>query len=245
VSLKLISLNIEGHKHLDKIIPFLQQEQPDVVCMMEVFEEDVATFKTALGMEGQFVPLKDVPEPDEYFFGTGRGPWGLLQLSRLPAKEQTVHYYVKSGETVPLHDHHSDGGTWRAVAASTYQVNGQDYTIATLHFVVSEKGQTSSVQLQHLELLFKTLEQFPELVMCGDFNAPRGKEVFDQLAARYKDNIPLEYTFSLDPVIHRSGPLPFMVDGMFSTPEYQISQVRLQDGVSDHLAIVAQVERVK
>ncbi len=34
-----------------------------------------------------------------------------------------------------------------------------------------------------------------------------------------------------------------MVDGLFTTPAYRASDVRLQFGVSDHVAIVATIEK--
>ncbi len=75
------------------------------------------------------------------------------------------------------------------------------------------------------------------------------------IAAKYKDNIPAEYVWSLDMGLHRAANgglqegaaaqgLPgLMVDGLFSTPEYTISDVRMHDGISDHCAIVAQVTK--
>jgi hypothetical protein len=34
-----------------------------------------------------------------------------------------------------------------------------------------------------------------------------------------------------------------MVDGLFTTPVYQTSNVKLVDGVSDHMAIVAEIHK--
>jgi endonuclease/exonuclease/phosphatase family metal-dependent hydrolase len=79
------------------------------------------------------------------------------------------------------------------------------------------------------------------LVLCGDFNAPRGKEIFSRLAAHWTDHVPLAHTTSLDPVLHRAGALQLMVDGIFSTPDYDVSGVRLHQGVSDHCAITARI----
>ena len=50
-SIRLVSLNIERRKHLNRILPFLQEYKPDVVCMQELFEKDVPYFEQALGIE--------------------------------------------------------------------------------------------------------------------------------------------------------------------------------------------------
>lgn len=42
IGMKLISLNIEGHKHIDRQLPFFEIEAPDVLCLQEVFEPDVS-----------------------------------------------------------------------------------------------------------------------------------------------------------------------------------------------------------
>ena len=78
-------------------------------------------------------------------------------------------------------------------------------------------------------------------MLCGDFNAPRGGEIFGLLAQKYKDNVPQKYTTSIDGILHRAGPLPFMVDGLFSTPGYTVSHVEMVCGISDHCALIANV----
>ena len=35
-----------------------------------------------------------------------------------------------------------------------------------------------------------------------------------------------------------------MVDGLFTTPAYKASDVKLVDGISDHMAIVAKINRI-
>ena len=36
----------------------------------------------------------------------------------------------------------------------------------------------------------------------------------------------------------------FMVDGLFTTPTYRALNVKLIDGISDHMAIVAEINKV-
>jgi len=55
--LKLVSLNIEGSKHLDLVLSFLEREAPDVVCVQELFESDAPLFESRLGMEHAFAPI--------------------------------------------------------------------------------------------------------------------------------------------------------------------------------------------
>ncbi len=243
-AMKLVSLNIEGHRHLEeRVLPFIQHEQPDVVCLQEVFEADVPRIKSALGMEGHFVPVAQVDQTSIHM-SHALGAWGLLQLSRLPIQHQSHAYYMGGpGELPSFMADGNPNGMNRVVLWVEIPVAGQIYRIATTHFIWSTKGNSTPLQLEKLEALFKILADLPDLIICGDFNAPRGKETFARLAAKYHDNIPPEVKTSLDGQFHKAGQLQLMVDGLFSTPEYQVSQVRVEGGVSDHKAIVALVEK--
>ena len=74
-------------------------------------------------------------------------------------------------------------------------------------------------------------------------NAPRGNETFSRLEEKYKDNIPREYKTSIDQNLHKVKGIQFMVDGLFTTPVYKASNVKLVDGISDHMAVVAEINK--
>lgn len=42
--IKIISLNVEWHKHVDKILPFLVKQKLEVVMLQEVFLMDVKLY---------------------------------------------------------------------------------------------------------------------------------------------------------------------------------------------------------
>ncbi len=120
-----------------------------------------------------------------------------------------------------------------------------------LNFLKKEKPDVVCLQevleddlpFQVVDFLLKSLDSMPEFVLCGDTNAPRGNETFSRLATKYKDNIPAEYKTSIDQKLHRVKGIMFMVDGLFTTSSCIASNVRLQDGVSDHMAVLAEIEK--
>jgi hypothetical protein len=57
------------------------------------------------------------------------------------------------------------------------------------------------------------------------------------------DHLPANVTSTLDPQFHRAKGLEYVVDTIFSTPEYEVTEVRVLNGISDHKGIVARVER--
>lgn len=256
--LKLLSVNIERKRHLDKIIALIDRVQPDVVCMQEVFEDDVMLLAETLQNQSNkevvihFTPIifktDDGIDKTEEEYRDGQFslmPFGNLILTTLPATDFNEQYYYGSKEDLKIH--RSGVYTDIALALSSVRVKKDDavFHIATTHFCKNEVGSVASdFQRERIVGLLEALKNLKDVIVCGDFNAPRGGEIFTLLAERYQDNIAPEYTTSLDPDLHRAGPLPYMVDGLFTTPEYKVTHMHFETGVSDHYAIVAEIERV-
>src|SRR3989344_3833292 len=230
--IKLASINIELDKHLDLVENFLKEEQPDVACLQEIYETDLQNLATKLGMTPLFGQMALM----------GRFPFGIGILSRVPFESVSRAYYFGDKETAPTHTYNGEPQSfYRLLLSASFQKEGTNAVIGTTHFTWTPNGETDQTQKAHFASLLEVLQGIPEIVFCGDLNAPRGREIFDTLATSYKDNIPQRYTTSIDKNIHRAGNLQLMVDGLFSTPAYTLKNVRLEQGVSDHLAIVAEI----
>ena len=121
--------------------------------------------------------------------------------------------------------------------------NSERFTIGTTHFTWNADGKADNYQRKDLKALFAILNDFPEIVFCGDLNTPRGGEIFNTIAKRYKDNIPEKYKTSIDSNFHQAGHLMCMVDALFSTFHFNIKNVKLVSGLSDHYAVIANVFR--
>lgn len=221
--MKLISLNIEGDKHLRQVISFLQKEKPDVICLQEVYEKDIPIL--SLGKQTTFIPM-----------GKNKNIVGVALVSSLP-HDSTHHFYVGEG-TIP--SHHAANDVDRVLVKARIYSGTKIFTIATTHFTWSADGKTTSQQLADLARLLSFLQE--EMILCGDFNAPRGDQIYQELLKHFKDNIPANVTTTLDPQLHRAGPLPYVVDYLWTTPTYLVRNIKLVPGVSDHQAIVAEIE---
>ena len=240
---KLISLNIEGDNHYDKIFPFFQKENPDIACLMEVYEIDLPMISEKLGMEYRFVSLQRITTSNPFRQAT-KGSQGIAIFSKLPFVNEGKETY----ESVPA-DTNLTGAEPEACSRKLLWVDIQHenttYKFVTTHFTWSPNGSVTDLQRADVDNLLMKLVPLKEFVLCGDFNAPRGKEIFARLAHEYADNIPPEVVTTLDRSIHRAGDkLPdLVVDGLFSTPEYVVSNVRVVPGVSDHCALVGEITK--
>jgi exonuclease III len=231
--MKLISVNIERSKHLDRVIPFLQNEQPEVVCMQELLERDIARLSDALDAVCAFEPCQLYP---------GEGLQGVGIFSKEPLTERSVDFYWRARRAIrdpfALESTEAKRETEHHLVLSGI-VRGM--RVATTHFTWTPNGEADEYQREDLAQLLTKLDGLGEFALCGDFNAPRGREIFEAIAAKYTDNIPKEYETSIDKDLHKAGALPYMVDGLFTTPSIVASNVHLVSGVSDHMAIVADI----
>lgn len=237
MSLKLVHLNIERDKHLARIEPFLRQQNPDVVCLQEVFERDLPFFREVLNAECFFVPMT-LNESAQ-----GISPEGVAVFSRTGFASTAFHHLGgRIGELVPYLDGTPEqkNETQRYVLAVTeVSHEGETYRVGTTHFPVTDKGEANDIQRGVLDTFLDVTDSFEDCLISGDFNAPRGREVFSKLSEKFRDNVPQEYETSIDGNLHRVGPIPFMVDGLFTKGNHQVQDAFMQCGVSDHCALVA------
>ncbi len=238
--LKLLSLNIEGDNHFDRIFPFLATEQPDVLCLQEVFEVDIPLFEEKTGMKATFLPQWVVNKDNPYRLNP-KGKQGVALLTAFPQSPIAATYYFGDGVNLPEVSEVTPDQVQRAVIVSDISKDGKTYRVATTHFTWSPGGSVTDIQRQHLQSLLSVIQPLGEIILCGDFNAPRGKEIFDTLATLYTDNIPSNIQTTMDQNLHRVPGLMFVVDVLFTSPTYQVQNAQVIDGVSDHCAILATI----
>ena len=236
-ALALACINIERSKHLPGVVTFLRSHATDVACLQEVVPADIALLSEQLGYPHRhFIPMCRFPDP------AGPCPIGIAILSRHAFLSTEDIGYAGGGSGLDVLDRSSEETRFctnrYSVGLVSIALHGASFTIGTTHFPWSDDARTRDFQRGACDRLLQLLKD-RSLVLCGDFNAPRGREIFSRLAAQWIDHVPATHTTSLDPILHRAGSLQLMVDGVFSTPDYAVSGVTLHQGVSDHCAITA------
>jgi len=236
--LKLISINTQGDVHLDLVLPFLEKEEPDILCMQEVFEKDFLQLQNKFSMDGLYAPTMLVGSRDDE---KKLNLEGVGMLSRLPTTNKSAEYYYKSRDVIKEREALPYDEQPRVLVSMDIETEGNGYSVATTHFTWSDMAQVTEKQKKDLKRLLDLLDGRENLILAGDFNAPRGGEIFSAISERYKDNIPQSYTTSIDKNFHRKGDIQVMVDGLFTTKDVKIDNVKLIDGLGDHMAVVAQI----
>lgn len=233
MSLSLFTLNCEEDKHLDLILPYLIDQQFEVICLQEVFEENLPQLAEAANAQAFYTPLSIL-----------KGKvWGIALLIRQDLKVLSTFekYYKGQATQIPLFLEENPNSVNRAILSVKLEKDGKPWTFTTTHFTWAGGGGSNQEQARDFPNLIHALNEVGETVLCGDFNAPRGLQIFDDLASRYKDNIPSEVKTSIDQKLHRVIGLQLVVDGMFSTPAYTLKNVEVLDDLSDHCGIKGDV----
>ncbi len=243
-NMKIISLNVERNKHMSKVLSFLKTEKPDVVCLQEVMGGKIDFISKELGMYKSFIPFAFLDSGwEEDANGDG---WGVAILSKERPVSSTNYLYKGDGilknYTRAKWDENSYKIISRYVLLSEFKRNGESMFIGTTHFTYTPDGKPDMLQRQSLNKLLKITEKYKNLFLCGDFNIPRESELYSELKKVFIDNVPVRYDSSLDPELHRIKGLKRMVDYAWSRGDVDVENVFLKHGISDHCAVLANVE---
>jgi endonuclease/exonuclease/phosphatase family metal-dependent hydrolase len=237
--IRFATINIEGHRHLERLIPFLQAQKIQIACLQEVFEDDITTLKEALKGELVYAPMGVMTQflPDGKSF---TGKWGVAILSTFPLKSHDSATYVGSDQNLPEFIQGEPNSLNRVFLHACIDVKGLELKVSTTHFTWTPDGNPTPEQWENYASLKPVLAEHQPDIFCGDLNSARGTNgVFDDLAKTWQDNIPAEATTSIDGELHKAGHLQLMVDALFTGPKVLVQNTKLHTGVSDHQAVTA------
>lgn len=244
--MKIISLNIEKDKHFEKHKDFFLNEQAEIICLQEVFEEDIEKYKKLLKINYHY--FSPMGYHKSFTKSSKMKTQGIAILSKYKfkiSKSYNIFEKQKNKSTPiwPIDLSESNKVHWKLIFVNIF-INNKNYNIYTTHAPVTHHGDfISDLQREYFKNLKTILGCKKSLILTGDFNNPRGSELFDDLSKIYTDNIPKKYMTSIDNKIHRAGHknLQYIVDGFFTTKDVKVKKIRYQDKVSDHFAVIAEV----
>ena len=251
--MKIVSLNIEGDKHLQRVIPFIMSEQAELYCLQEVFVEDVTTLLSVLpGYTCSFARNLGRAHNNEL------SAEGIAVLSRLPHTIfKTEYYHHPIGAIPQRYDSSSLEARWqsegRSLITAFVRHNNRDLVISNTHFTWTPDGKKNSYQQRDFEALKEYLDECPRIIIVGDFNVARHQnDIYDQLLGiGLVDHVPASLSGSIDLEFHRYRNNPelakllstFMVDYVFSKKYSDLSiRVSSRFGISDHCALIVQLD---
>ncbi len=244
----LASINIEHGKHLPLLQRFLNETNPDVLCMQEVPELFLKDIMEMFGAPIHMTP-HTLQRSMPHFKGEDNVPEGIAIGSKLLFLNKPEHFFYSGTPQLVLFDSNNKETYYRGVLYATILKDSVPFTIATTHHTWTHDGNSTVRQIEDTKKMLEMVDEqhLEDIILCGDFNAPRmllsgtKGEVFEMIASRYTDNIPQEIMTTLDQKLHRSAPIPLVVDGLFTSSKYHATSVQIKPDVSDHCAIIATI----
>ena len=244
--MKLLQLNVEGRKHVERVTNFITTEKPDVIALQEV-DESLFPFLTSCGYTFSFLPKLKRRYGDELV------EEGEAIAARNLQNVSSKYFYREQEKIVEQDKSHYHETTAFGYIIADCVIGDTTYTLLTTHLTWAPEGNIATPeQTRNLELLLEATKDERSHILCGDFNIPRHRNpLYKKITPHYTDAIPSHYESSLDKELHRLGDDPtkqnlftdYMVDYIFTKPPYIASNVQLHFGVSDHAAVTATIEK--
>ncbi len=229
----------------ESITNLIAGRNPDIICLQEAQRPFVERLARELGFASQFslraYNCSLVNESGYIEEGTA-----ILWKPPITLVESSVYAYQEEDRLAPGRASEAPNDVRRTMLVIAFSVGKEVFRIGTTHFTWTPDGSASDEQRGDMRRMLLGLEKYHDehgLVFCGDFNAPRGGEIFKMMSDVYVDNLPPHITTTLDQKLHRAAPLFHAVDNIFSTKEYSVGNVEVIDGVSDHMALFAKVSK--
>lgn len=247
--MKLLHLNVEISRHEKVILPFLIQQNPDIICLQEAGVNYIKMLQQ-LNYHVTYLPRCISESPSN----SNQEEDGVL-IATKEAHTPVTHYYYQHSTETPKETFNETLGRMtcnQGVIFVTLADSG--ICVANTHFTWTPNGgRATPAQNTDMTNLLGWLEKRPAHILCGDFNLARSSHpLYNTLTESYTDTIPAKYASSMDKTTHRFGDDPtrsilfsdYMVDYVFTQPLYTATDVKLHFGISDHAGVTAVVEKV-
>jgi endonuclease/exonuclease/phosphatase family metal-dependent hydrolase len=244
--MKIIQLNIWYGKLGNSVIRFLNQQNPDIVCLQEVSEIEGST-------GGMFIPLHVIQEKTglahasfgptaSYRFMTRKCQYGNVILSKLPLEHE---------ETIFVHGQYNDDydraeGDYNNRNLQTCQVKLPSQTITVINHhgfhIPDPVGNDQSLQaMEKVADILKSLDG--PRIFCADLNVSPDSPVLNPLSKLKLRNLTAENQLSstLSKVHHLD--MPIACDYIFVSPDIKVTNFETSDEiVSDHKPLILEFD---
>ncbi len=233
--LNILQLNVELNLHTDQIIEHVQKHNYDVLLFQEVLQVDLDTIAEACDMHYAFAPLNTIQHQGALH------TLGVATFRNILLLNIEQLYYRGDSKNLPLITRQTPEMMARALLLVEVATNGQIYRLINTHFTWSANATVNNMQRHDFDKMLTILQNYEHFLLVGDFNTPRGQELYDHLSKLYTDNIPLDLKSTLDKKLFRVPGLELVIDGVFTTAKYKVSGMQILQGLSDHVGIAFRI----
>ena len=251
MKVKIIQINIYRGAFLDKLVEFLQKEQPDIVTMQEVtggainfwHDKGIDTFKyikEALALEGAFAPMYRLVGDASAYEGNAVLVRGKILSSKIVQCKAYREYeqipWVSEGPGMP-----------RNALDLKVEMGGSTFHVLGTHGAWTKEPIDTPEKIRQARILSEYISGLGDepFVLGGDFNMESGSEVINIIDAVAHNAVHgSSITNTLNLRTHRAaailGPKGKGVDFIYTSPHFKIISIDAPEvDVSDHLPVRA------
>lgn len=245
MTFKIITYNIGHGMHIDRVIDFLHQEEPDIICLQEVGTTGQSLMPKDINLFDQLQDSLGLPAVFEEAFicRNDTGEWNMGQATF--AKSMTGHELInyEAGETIVEDINKSRYRVNRNALVTTHLIDDYQFKIANTHFTLTPEASVTEQQKVAAHHLSDALAGEPDIMLVGDMNTPSGNETYDIFTQGFTDVTDGQLP-TLHPTIHRVGFKGHHVDYILyrgTRLRHCSAHIPVVDA-SDHLPIIAEFE---
>jgi endonuclease/exonuclease/phosphatase family metal-dependent hydrolase len=248
--IKALSLNIfEGGAHTEAIKKFLTEENPDIICLQEVF---LLTKDTQDEVSSIFELKKIFPK--FYYDFAPEINWmykdknilvGNAIFSRFKIKKTNTVFYDLKFEAY-YHDlrdiKHDFSDHPRNLQHAFLTNNNTEINIFNTHGIWGFHGNDTQRRLKMGKMIISQIKNKQNVILAGDFNFFPTTQTIKNIEECLKNVFgnKLDTTFNVKLKPHKGKYGNSVVDMMFVSPNIQIIEKRRPDvDVSDHFPLVS------
>ncbi|HSW89923.1 MAG TPA: endonuclease/exonuclease/phosphatase family protein [Patescibacteria group bacterium] len=250
MQIKILDLNLfEGGLFWPNIEKLIQKENPDILCLQEVFNGDAKqspNFRTIEQLDKLLPGFHHYYSPELFeIWPFGQGDGGNAIYSRFPMREEQTIFLHREYQKILRPRNEKDFSHYpKNLQSVVVEIDGKRLHVANMHGIWGLDGKDSKERLQMSKLIVKEVKGKKPLVLAGDFNL-KPDTVTIQYIEKLLTNVfkgEMKTSFNMR---HKDnlGYASAVVDMFFASPDIKIVSKSVPgDDVSDHLPLLVTVE---
>lgn len=243
-----LSLNIWGGRLLHTLIPFLKEQQPDILAVQEVYNGSEPTLPDSLRSYSLIAQALEFPfHTFVPAFGhvllEGTVDRGNAIFSKFPLMAQKTLFFTVPYNSSLVEAYPYDTTPYLMQHNLVALPHGKIMHVYNTHGLWGTDPHDNERRLKMSDMIVQEVSQKSPLILSGDFNVKESSQTIQRIA-RNLQNVCVGKAHTT--INHRRKPpefAPYVIDCMFVSSDIQILTSAILDvDVSDHLPLLCTLD---
>lgn len=250
MNIKILCLNLfEGGLFWDNIVTFIHKENPDILCLQEVFNGDdrqPASFRSISRLKELLPDYFYYYSPELFeIWPHGQGDGGNAIFSRFPITDENTIFLHEEYRKILRPRREDDFSHYpKNLQSVVITIDGKKLHVCNMHGIWELGGGDTKERLRMSKLIVKEVKKKKPLVLMGDFNIRPETETIANIEKHLTNVFKGEMVSSFN-MEHKTNPgyATAVVDMFFASPDLTIVTKSVpMDDVSDHRPLLVIIE---